>query len=94
MTTSNPARKSKGATAEKFGKAGEKEPIPLRQRANSKQADVIGMLGQPQGTTISVIMKATGHAGSRTHRQPIRHEVVTHVLGTVRNPCVRNGPLT
>jgi hypothetical protein len=26
------------------------------------------------------------------HRQPVRREVVTHVLGTNRYPCLRNGP--
>ena len=36
---------------------------------------------------------ARGNAASR-HRRPVRLEGVTYVLGTNRNPCVRNGPLT
>jgi Protein of unknown function (DUF3489) len=62
MTKSRPARKVKSATTtEKLRKAAEpNEAISPKQRANSKQADVIGMLRQPQGSTMSAIMKATG----------------------------------
>jgi len=31
--------------------------------------------------------EAAGH-NLATHRQPVRHEVVTHVLGTIRHLCV------
>jgi hypothetical protein len=39
-------------------KSGKTEPP--RTRAESKQANVIGMLSRPQGTTIAAIMKETG----------------------------------
>jgi hypothetical protein len=58
MTKSKSARKSKAT--EKSREAKNIETVLHRQRANSKQADVIGMLRQSQGTTIQAIMKATG----------------------------------
>ena len=75
MTKSKPSRKIKAATTKRSRKTGEKEAIPLKQRANSKQADVIGMLRQPQGTTIAAIMKATGWQ---------QHSVRGFFAGTVR----------
>ena len=62
MTKSNPARKLKPEAATNISRkaADHLKPEQQKPRANSKQAEVLGLLRRPQGSTISSIMKATG----------------------------------
>jgi len=62
MTKSKPAHKLKPVAATKVPRkaAKHRKVVQSKQRANSKQADVIDMLRQPQGSKISAIMKVTG----------------------------------
>ena len=62
MTKSNPARKFKPEAATKISRkaADRLKPQQPEPRANSKQAEVLGLLRRQQGSTIPSIMKATG----------------------------------
>jgi hypothetical protein len=53
--------KAKSASVTKSRKAADpKKPAQPKSRANSKQAEVLGMLSRAGGSTIAAIMKATG----------------------------------
>jgi len=41
--------------------------------------------------TVSFMRYDLGAENLATPRQPVRSEVVTHVLGTIRYPCLRAG---
>ena len=62
MTKSKPARKVKSASATKSPRkaTNQQNPAQPKPRANSKQAEVLGLLRRPQGSTIPAVMKATG----------------------------------
>jgi hypothetical protein len=61
MTKSKPARKAKSAsTTNTPRKAANDKPVQPTPRANSKQAEVLGLLRRPQGSTIPAIRKVTG----------------------------------
>ena len=62
MTKSTPARKLKPEAATKISRkhADRLQPQQPKPRAISKQAEVLGLLRRPQGSTIPTIMKATG----------------------------------
>ena len=63
MAKSKLVRKTKSAlpvTKTRSKAASAKKASQPKARVNSKQAEVIGLLSRPQGSTIPVIMKATG----------------------------------
>ena len=62
MTKSKPAQKVKSTSATKSPRktANHQNSAQPKPRANTKQAEVLGLLRRPQGSTIPAIMKATG----------------------------------
>src|SRR5262245_11436021 len=62
MTKSKRADKAKSSSAAKSPRktADHQKSTQPNPRTNSKQAEVIGLLRRPEGSTIPAIMKATG----------------------------------
>jgi hypothetical protein len=60
MTRTKRTRSVKTLAKSRSKAADARKPAKIKSRANSKQADVIARLSRPQGSTIPVIMKATG----------------------------------
>ena len=62
MAKSKSVHKVKSASATKIRPKtnNSKKSAQPNSRANSKQAEVIGLLSRPQGSTIPAIIKATG----------------------------------
>lgn len=61
MAKQKNSKQQKSASARQTRKIADKrKAAESKQRPNSKQAEVIGMLSRPKGTTIPAIMTATG----------------------------------
>ena len=62
MAKAKSTREAKSTSVAKISQksADDQKRLPSKPRPNSKQAEVIDMLRQPQGSTISAIMETTG----------------------------------